>query len=90
MTRSDQNLARLIEAFANKRRSQAIGSYAVRTSLRLDPKWIEDYIDPGKIIDRARSLVESDDVTEDQQAALKQFIYEYDLRQQGKDPNDRW
>lgn len=83
---SDEGLAQFLEAFLQRLKSQSMGEIAVRITYRLDPKSIESYIDPSTIIDRARKLETSDKLTENQRLAIQQFIKEYDIRSQGKDP----
>jgi predicted KAP-like P-loop ATPase len=85
----DADLITIIEAFLTERRIQTVGDIAVRMEPRLDPSWLEPFLDPDKVIERVRRLLESADLTEKQQTALTQFVKEYDLRQQSKAPHDQ-
>jgi len=83
---SDDGLVRFMERFLHKTHSQTVGDVAVRTIYRLDPKYLEPFVDPSSIIDRARKLTTKNNLLENQQKALNQFLREYDLRAQGKNP----
>jgi hypothetical protein len=49
--------------------------------------WLEPYLEPSSIIDRISRLDETSELTEDRKAAIEQFIQEYEMRQQGQDPD---
>lgn len=57
---------------------------------RLDPRSIKLFINPSQIIDRARRIALNERITNNQRKALKQFIKEYEILDDGKDPNDPW
>jgi predicted KAP-like P-loop ATPase len=84
---SDEALVRLLEVAKKVVRSQTMGSYSFTEQPRLDPQKLEPYLDPDEIIDRARDLVNEDDLSENQRTALQQFIEEYELREEGEDPD---
>lgn len=81
-----EGLAQFLEAFLQPLKSQSLGDVGVRISYRLDPKWIEPFIEPSTLIDRARKLLGSTDLTDNQRIALEQFVKEFDMRSQGKNP----
>ncbi len=74
--KEDRKLAELIENF-----------HKYAEHFKLDPQWFVPYLEPDKIIDRVRSLVDNSKLTENQKIAIRQFIEGYEIRQQGKDPN---
>lgn len=84
---SEEALVRLLEAAKWVVRSQTMGSHAFSEQPRLDPQRLEPYLDPDEIIDRVRDLADEDDLSEDQRIAVQQFIKEYELREEGKDPD---
>jgi hypothetical protein len=51
---------------------------------------IEPFLEPFQIIDRVRRLTEDSRLTEKQKIAAKQFIKEYEMRQQGKTQISHW
>lgn len=81
-------LVGFLEKFLNQQYSQGWYDSVGKAELRLDPKWLEPYLDPSQIIERIRRLSEETSVTENQKAALDQFIREYDMGQAGKNPNN--
>ena len=84
---NDAGLVDFLEKFLRKTDSQSETNEVI-TKYRLDPKWLEPYLEPSSIIERVRSLDEKSGLTEEQTTAIKQFIQEFDIRQQGKDPDD--
>lgn len=87
MIANDEGLVNFLEKFLEKTFSKS-GSDGIKEIYRLDPKSLEPYLDPSLVIDRIRSFDENTEFTENQTTALRQFIEEYDLREQGKDPNE--
>ncbi len=87
---SDEGLVKLLRHFGHIQRAQTIGEIAVRRRYRLDPKWLEPFIDPALIVDRVRIFAKNESLDIEQLKAVKQFIEEYDMRQEGKDPNERF
>jgi predicted KAP-like P-loop ATPase len=82
----DRNLAALLEKFLFKSSSYSITDAVPRIFYRLDPERFKPYFDPSEILDRVRALTETDWLTEKQRSAAEQFIKEYEIRRQGKDP----
>ena len=58
-----------------------------KVSYKLDPKWLEPYLEPSSIVDRVRSLDQNSELTPARKTALSQFIQAYDLQQQGTEPD---
>ena len=83
IVRTDRGLSDLLELLLGTAFSTAIGAYD-----RLEPDLVRYFLNVPEIADRARRLVESGDLTERQQTAVKEFIRVYDLIQEGKDPDD--
>ena len=59
-----------------------------RRIYRLDPKRLEPFLNPDDIIDRVRAIAKRDDLEPEQAEAVNQFILEYDIRKEGKNPNE--
>lgn len=83
----DPGLIGFVEKFLNQQYSQGWYDSVGKVQLRLDPKWVEPYLDPSQIIERIRRLSKEGSVTENQKAALGQFVREYEMRQAGKNPD---
>ncbi len=87
VVQDDVGLIAFLEKFLQKTYSQTITDAVGTMRYRLDPKWVEPFLKPDEIIDRARKLAEGTDLTGRRKTALAQFVLEYDKRQQGKDPS---
>jgi len=72
----DQKLIYLLESFLS-----------VVQGYRLDPQWLSPYLSADEIITRVQDLANQSQLTENQKIALNQFIKEYEMRQQGENPN---
>ncbi|HEY9602683.1 MAG TPA: P-loop NTPase fold protein [Allocoleopsis sp.] len=83
----DKGLINFLEKFLSKTFSHSGSDLVQRIGYRLDSKSLEPFLEPFQIIDRVRRLAEDSRLTEKQKIAAKQFIKEYEMRQQGKDPN---
>ena len=81
ITRTDGGLSDLLELLLGT--ASAIGAYD-----RLDPSVVSYFLNVPEVADRARKLTERADLTERQQAAVKEFIRVYDCIQEGKNPDD--
>lgn len=84
----DEGLLTFLGKFLQKTYSQSLSDVVGKTGYRLDPRSLEPFVQLCQIIERARSLVEESELTENQRIALGQFVREYEMRQQGKNPND--
>jgi len=84
---NDEGLVNFLEKFLQKDFSEYDLNGTQKTGYRLDPKWLEPYLEPSLIVDRISRLDETSELTEDGKAAIAQFIQEYDMRQQEQDPD---
>lgn len=84
----DKELIILLEKFLQKSFSQSLSDRVGRITYRLDPQWLEPFLEPSQIVYRVKRLAEYDGFTENQRTAMRVFLQEYELRQQGKDPNN--
>ncbi len=82
----DEGLVDFLEKFLEQTFSQSSSDLVPKKCYKLDPKWIEPYIDPSSISDRVISLADESELTEEQTIAVKQFIEDFDMRQE-KDLN---
>jgi predicted KAP-like P-loop ATPase len=82
----DDDLILFVEQFGSVRKSQGLGDLAAREKYRLDPKWLEPYIDPNKIVNRLKRIRDTSQLDAEKMKAVSQFLHEHDLRISGKDP----
>ena len=87
VTSSDKGLACFLERFLGIGFSQVITSSIGRRFYRLDPKSLQPYLEPSQIVSRVSTLAENVALTDRQRMAAKQFLKEYRLRAEGKDPD---
>ena len=89
VTVADENLAKFIYNFGSVQRSQTFGEYALREKYRLDPEWVQKYINPDDIYLRVKTLSGNTSISEKYREAASQFVREYEMRRQGINPNQR-
>jgi predicted KAP-like P-loop ATPase len=82
---NDEGLVEFLEKFLGKTITQSVSDMVPKKTYRLELKQLEPFLEPSSVIDQVRSLDEKNGLTEDRATAIKQFIQEYDMRQQGKD-----
>ena len=83
---TDDGLISFVEQFGSVRKSQGLSDLTVREKYRLDPKWLEPYIDPNEIADRLTRIRDASQLDAEKMKAVSQFLHEHDLRTRGKDP----
>lgn len=81
----DDGLILFVEQFGSVRKSQGLGDLAAREKYRLDPKWLESYINPNEVVDRLKRIRDTYQLDSEKLKAVSQFLHEYDLRMIGKD-----
>ncbi len=88
ISENDNSLASLLVQFSRTQKENIIGDYAIHKKYRLDPKWLEPFINPDQIIGKVRKLqkISNNNFSTDQIKAINQFVKEYDLRSEGKNP----
>ena len=84
---TDEGLLRLLAGFVQYTKSQTMGDSAVRIQPRLNPKWLEVYLDTTKCAERLRSLQQKGGVPADADVVVEQFLREYEMLEEGKDPD---
>ncbi|MBD2005564.1 MULTISPECIES: KAP family NTPase [Cyanophyceae] len=84
---NDEGLVNFLEKFLQKDFSEYGSDGTQKTGYRLDPKWVEPYLEPSLILERISHLDETSELTEDRKNAIAQFIRECEMRQQGQDPD---
>lgn len=88
---TDEGLVSFVEHFGSVRMQQGLGDLAVRKNYRLDPKWLDPFIDSNEIVERLRKINETSRLSSGEAQAVSQFLHEYGLRMKGKNPDrDGW
>jgi predicted KAP-like P-loop ATPase len=87
ITATDDGLVSFVEHFGFIIKSQGLGDLAFRKKYRLDPKWLEPFIDPSEIVDRLRRISDSSQLDAEKTQAVSEILREYDLRMKGENPD---
>lgn len=85
---TSQNLATFLQRFSQKTFSTSMDSGYQREKLRLHPRWVAPFVHPDSIIERIRLLVDDKSISEEQRAAARQFVKEYEMQKRGLDPDN--
>lgn len=86
--KNDEGLVDFFEKFFEKAFRKSESNMGQTTGYGLEPNLLEPYVDVSLAINRLRSLLEKDCLTEEQKNAIARFIEEYDRSQQEKDSDD--
>ena len=84
---TDEGLAKFVCSFAQVTGSQAIGDSVGKRRLRLNPKWIEPFVDIDVVAQRIENMGTTVPLGLDGRAQLTQFSHEYKLLKEGKNPD---
>ncbi len=89
MAAEDDTLIKLVTGYLQQVRGAVIGDRGGHGGYRLDPEAMRPVLAPEHILERVRRLSRERAATGLAQAALDQFVLEYELRQEGLDPSER-
>lgn len=84
---TDEGLLELLQQFLQDTRRHTLGEPVIRQVPRLNPKWLEHYLNTSKCFERLSQLRDNGAIPSAFQVAADQFIREYELLAQGKNPN---
>nr|WP_256332569.1 P-loop NTPase fold protein [Stutzerimonas stutzeri] len=84
VTTSDEGLLNLLPKFLQHTRSQTMGDWAVRLQPRLNPSWLESYIDTAVTAARLQRLQRDDTVPDGAREAVSQYLTEFEMLQSGE------
>lgn len=87
VTTSDEGLLNLLPKFLQHTRSQTMGDWAVRLQPRLNPSWLDSYIDIVATANRLQRLQCDCKVLDGSREAVSQYLKEYEMLQSGKNPD---
>ena len=86
-TSTNDGLLNFLTKFCSHTRSQTMGDWAVRLHPRLNPTWLERYIDTSACAQRLRALQQAGSVPETAREAVDQFLKELEMLKAGKNPD---
>lgn len=87
VTATDAGLVEFVPKFCSHSTSQTMGDWAVHIQPRLNPTWLERYIDTSVGAQRLTALHQAGQVPEFAQEAVSQFLKEFEMINAGKNPN---
>ena len=87
VTTPDEGLLNLLPKFLQHTRSQTMGDWAVRLQPRLNPSWLESYIDTAATAARLQRLQRDDKVPNGAREAVSQYLTEFEMLQSGENPD---
>ena len=89
VTSSDEGLLVFLQRFLRHTASMSLGERPVRirTKPRLDPRWLDGYIDIDRVAERLRRLQREGAIPETAREAVSRYLKEYEILQSGKDPD---
>lgn len=79
MAATDEGLLELLQQFLQDGRRHTLGEPVIRQVWRLNPKWLEPHLDTSLCFERLLQLRDRDAIPSEFQAAVHQFICEYEL-----------
>ncbi len=85
VTKSDENLTKFVTQFLIKGISS--GSSGVKTYYRLDPKWLEEYVDVPAVLERLKTIKKSKTLSDEEKTAIETVLREKRIRDKGGDPD---
>jgi predicted KAP-like P-loop ATPase len=86
-TSSNDGLLTFLTKFCTHTRSQTMGDWAVRLLPRLNPSWLERYIDTSACAQRLIGLRQAGVVPDTAREAVDQFLKEFEMLKAGKNPD---
>lgn len=86
-TASDDGLLTFLTKFCSHTRSQTIGDWAVRLHPRLNPTWLERYLDTAGCAERLIAMQNTGLVPDEAKEAVSQFLLEFEVLKAGKNPD---
>ena len=86
-TSTNEGLLTFLTKFSSHTRSQTVGDWAVRLQPRLNPAWLERYIDTATSAQRLIDLRQAGVVPDMAREAVDQFLKEFEMLKAGKNPD---
>ncbi|WP_314442232.1 KAP family P-loop NTPase fold protein [Massilia timonae] len=86
-TSSNDGLLTFLTKFCSHTRSQTMGDWAVRLHPRLNPIWLERYVDTTACAQRLIALQQAGSVPDTARESVDQFLKEFEMLKAGKNPD---
>lgn len=86
-TSSDDGLLAFLQKFCSHTRSQTMGDWAVRLQPRLNPTWLERYMDTTACTQRLIALLQAGSVPDSARESVDQFLKEFEMLKAGNNPD---
>ncbi|MCS5515568.1 hypothetical protein NWF32_10535 [Pseudomonas qingdaonensis] len=86
-TSSNDSLLEFLTKFCSHTRSQTIGDWAVRIQPRLNPTWLEPYLDTKSCAQRLIALQQAGDISDAARESVDQFLKEFEMLKAGRNPD---
>jgi predicted KAP-like P-loop ATPase len=87
-TSSNDGLLTFLTKFCSHTSSQTLGDWAVHLQPRLNPAWLEQYVDTTACAQRLIELRQTGVVPDTAREAVDQFLKEFEMLKAGKNPDD--
>lgn len=86
-TSSNDGLLAFLPKFCSHTRSRTMGDWAVRLQPRLNPTWLEPYLDTTSCAQRLIALQQAGSVPDMACESVDQFLKEFEMLKAGKNPD---
>lgn len=86
-TTPDDGLLSFLTLFCSHTRTQTMGDWAVRIHPRLNPTWMERYVDTAVCAQRLIDMQQAGVVPDTAREAVNQFLNEFEMLKAGKNPD---
>ena len=87
LTVTDESLLIFIPKFCLHNSSQTMGDWAVRIKPRLNPTWLERFIDTSTCNSRLIAMLNAGQVSDSALESVRQFLKEFEMIRNGKNPD---
>jgi len=84
---SNDSLLAFLTKFCSHTRSQTMGDWAVRLQPRLNPTWLEPYLDTTSCAQRLIALQQAGSVPDTARESVDQFLKEFEMLKAGRNPD---
>jgi predicted KAP-like P-loop ATPase len=82
-----EGLMKLLYSFSQRTTAHTMGDWAVRVQLRLNPAWLERYLDTNACAQRLRALQTGKQIAGADRPIVDQYLKEFDMLRAGKNPD---
>lgn len=86
-TSTNDDLLTFLTKFCSHTRSQTVGDWATRLQPRLNPAWLDRYIDTTACAQRLIDLRQAGAIPDTASEAVDQFLKEFEMLKAGKNPD---